>query len=123
MGEAELAAELFFPAPVSVTSTRVRQVPAPGRAWRPHLHQSPVGFLTEPATRAMAPAAAAVGEGLGGPGAPREGRAQGRRRRAGRDLYRRTPVPSLAPAGASRLDSPPPLYPIQSTPGIALATG
>lgn len=97
-----------LPSPVSVTSSWVRQVPAPGR---PHLRQSPVGFLTETATRAVAPAAAAVGEGPGGPGAPTEGRAQGRRRRAGRDLYRRTPVPSLAPAGASRLDSPPPPVP------------
>lgn len=104
-----------FPCPVSVTSSRVRQVPAPGRPWRPHLRQSPVGFLTEPATRAVAPAAAAVGEGPRGPRAPREGRAQGRRRRAGRDLYRRTPVPSLAPAGASRLDSPPPMpHPINA---------
>lgn len=48
---------------------------------------------------------------MGGPGSLGEGRAQGRRRPAGRDLYRRTPVPSLAPTGASRLDFPPLLTP------------
>lgn len=102
-------------------SPRVTQVPAPGVPWRPHLDQPLVGFLTELEPRAMKPAAAAVGEG---PGTPGEGRAEGRRRLAGRDLYRRTPVPSLAPAGASRLDFPlPPPCPVQSTPGIALATG
>jgi hypothetical protein len=49
----------------------------------------------------MAPAAAALGEG----------RAQKPRWRARRDLYRRTPVPSLAPTGASRLDPPHPHQP------------
>lgn len=88
---------------------RVTQVPAPGRLWRPHLGQSLVGFLTEPEPREMKTAAAAVGEG---PGTTGEGRAYGRRRLAGRDLYRRTPVPSLAPAGASRLDFP--LPPVSS---------
>lgn len=42
-------------------------------------------------------------------------------RRLRRDLYRRTPVPSLAPAGEPSL--PTRLRPIQSEPGIALATG
>lgn len=89
-------------------SPRVTQVPALGRPWRPHLRQPLVGFLTEPAPTAMKPAEAAVGEG---PRTPRQGRAKGRRRLAGRDLYRRTPVPSLAPAGASRLDFPLPPVP------------
>lgn len=55
-----------------------------------------------------------------GPGQePRERREQGRGRPPWRDLYRRTPDPSRAPAGA--LPTRP--RPIQSEPGIALATG
>lgn len=49
----------------------------------------------------------------GHPQKPGEGR--------GRDLYRRTPVPSLAPTGAPH--SPHRPRPIQSGAGIALATG
>lgn len=65
----------------------------PGRPSRPDLLQVPQ--LRPGRRRAWAPA---VGEGRAG----RLGR------RAWRDLYRRAPVPSLAPIGASRLAPPVP---------------
>lgn len=73
MGEAELAvAQRSLQSPASVTSPRVRQVPATGRPWRARTSLSPQWghFLTEPAPRAKAPAANAVRERLGGWGGP-----------------------------------------------------
>lgn len=76
--------------------------------------------MGEAGPRGPAPAPPGLGRARAGPRHLRGATARGRGRPAGRDLHRRTPVPSLAPAGASRLA---PARPGQSRPGIALATG